>query len=200
MKLMADDDRLARMLARLLMRVALMMCALLTMSVAQAAGADEPFDHLRTGFRLTGAHRHADCESCHVGGVMQGTPRDCRACHVSGSRLSQGNPVVGLNHVPITERCDSCHTTRTFVGARFRHLGVIPGSCSSCHNGIQAEGKPATHPPTQDSCDSCHRSGASWAAARMDHMAASTRPPSAHLVTTARVRAARTPVTSRTAG
>ncbi|MEZ5650755.1 MAG: cytochrome c3 family protein [Burkholderiaceae bacterium] len=77
--------------------------------------------------------------------------------------------MIGTGHIPTLERCESCHTTRAFVGARFRHLGVLPGNCISCHNGLTAEGKPAAHPPTQDSCDNCHRSGASWAAARVDH-------------------------------
>ncbi|MCA9540587.1 MAG: hypothetical protein KC620_16930, partial [Myxococcales bacterium] len=30
---------------------------------------------------LTGAHRAADCDRCHVGGRFAGTPKDCFACH-----------------------------------------------------------------------------------------------------------------------
>ena len=41
---------------------------------AQFIGRD--FDHLRTGFALSGAHTNARCESCHLGGVFKGTPRD----------------------------------------------------------------------------------------------------------------------------
>ncbi|MEW6707847.1 MAG: hypothetical protein AB1430_23630 [Pseudomonadota bacterium] len=142
----------------------------LLLAGAAAAQADpRSIDHTRTGFALTGAHTAARCESCHAGGVFKGTPRDCASCHVSGARLARGNVLKPQNHVPTQEACDSCHNTRSFSGARFSHANVQPGSCSSCHNGVMASGKPGGHPATTASCDSCHRSTAGWGGARMDH-------------------------------
>ena len=42
------------------------------------------------------------------------------------------------------------------------HSQVI-GTCASCHNGIIASGKSATHIPTSNTCDACHQPGpVSW--------------------------------------
>ena len=52
-----------------------------------AAPAQLGFDHLTTGFELTGSHRDVACESCHTGAVFKGTPRSCVACHATGTRV-----------------------------------------------------------------------------------------------------------------
>jgi hypothetical protein len=44
-----------------------------------AQSAVRNFDHLKTGFALTGFHTNVRCESCHIKGVFKGTPRDCAA-------------------------------------------------------------------------------------------------------------------------
>jgi hypothetical protein len=142
-------------------------------ALAQQPPAD--FDHLRTGFPLTERHAQARCESCHHNGIFQGTPRDCASCHRAGMRLARGNVVLPARHVPLSssqQGCDSCHSTRTFAGARFSHSGVAPGSCTSCHNGMFATGKPAAHIPTSGPCESCHRSTSTWLAVSGGHSAA----------------------------
>src|SRR5512134_4039098 len=85
-----------------------------------------PFDHLKTGYALTGAHVQLRCESCHLDGLFKGTPRDCASCHVSGNRFARGNVVRPQQHVPTQAACDTCHNTKTYVGARFSHSGVAP--------------------------------------------------------------------------
>ena len=40
-----------------------------------AQGAGRQFDHVTTGYELTGSHRVQSCESCHVDAVFNGTPR-----------------------------------------------------------------------------------------------------------------------------
>jgi hypothetical protein len=50
----------------------------------------------------------------------------------------------------------------------FRHQGVAPGTCASCHNGAMADGKPARHVVTSSPCDSCHRTSA-WLPAAFNH-------------------------------
>ncbi len=137
--------------------------------VAHAQAPTPAFDHLSTGFALQDAHARARCESCHQGGVLKGTPRDCVACHSTGRRLSTGNTVMPANHLPTRQACDSCHNTASFAGARFRHIGVTPGTCTTCHNGAIAPGKTASHVPTTASCDSCHRSSAWLPAKAFDH-------------------------------
>jgi len=137
---------------------------------ARAPAAD--FDHLRTGFALTDRHAQARCESCHHNGQFQGTPRDCASCHRAGMRLARGNVVMPARHVPTQQACDACHNTRSFVGARFSHAGIAPGSCTSCHNGAFAPGKPAAHLPTVASCETCHRSTSTWLAVSGGHSAA----------------------------
>ncbi|MEZ5598453.1 MAG: hypothetical protein R3E84_19115 [Pseudomonadales bacterium] len=44
----------------------------------------------------------------------------------------------------------------------------MPGSCSECHNNVNATGKPALHLPTAAACDDCH-STVAWLPARFDH-------------------------------
>jgi hypothetical protein len=145
----------------------LMLLWLMGTAGAQAPGRD--FDHLRTGFALTGNHANARCESCHVGGVFKGTPRDCAACHTAGGRLARGNLVRPADHIPTAQACETCHNTRVFAGARVNHAGVARGSCATCHNGTQAPGKSANHLHTTASCDTCHATTAWRPATGFDH-------------------------------
>jgi hypothetical protein len=48
------------------------------------------------------------------------------------------------------------------------HTGVAPGTCSTCHNGTTARGKPSGHVQTTAACDSCHRTTA-WLPATFSH-------------------------------
>lgn len=142
------------------------------MPSAQAQTSNPKFDHLKTGFPLTGAHASQRCESCHVNGTFKGTPRDCKTCHTGGSRFSRANTVSPANHIPFpaTQGCESCHGTQGFSGAKFSHSGVQPGTCQTCHDGVRATGKSATHIVTRAACDTCHKT-TSWTGARPDHSA-----------------------------
>jgi hypothetical protein len=145
-------------------------CLALGAGLALAQGAaPQNFDHLKTGFALTGAHVQARCESCHLNGIFKGTPRDCASCHVSGMRFARGNVVRPQNHLSTTQTCDTCHNTKSYIGAQFNHQGVVAGSCQSCHNGTASTGKPANHVLTNASCDTCHRTTAWVPAAKLDH-------------------------------
>ncbi|MDD2918182.1 cytochrome c3 family protein, partial [Rhodoferax sp.] len=135
----------------------------------QAQGTARDFDHLKTGFALSGVHSTARCESCHVDGVFKGAPKDCFSCHTSGMRFAKNNVVKPQIHVPTQLVCETCHSTKTFIGAKFNHSGVVTGTCSSCHNGGMAPGKVAGHVLTQASCDSCHKTSAWLPASNVDH-------------------------------
>src|SRR5512147_1624492 len=129
-------------------RIILGLLALVALQAAVAA--ETPFDHLTTGYELTGAHRDVPCESCHVRGVFKGTPRACEACHSSGTSVA-ATPKPA-SHIASTDRCESCHTTTAYTPAsRFDHADVL-GSCSSCHNNSSATGKPAGHIATTQDC------------------------------------------------
>jgi len=124
------------------------------------------FDHFTTGFRLDGAHQTAECESCHVGAVFQGTPGDCASCHTIGGRIqATARPA---DHVLTTDFCEDCHSTAAWFPLTEMNHDSIFGSCTTCHNNVQTVGKPPDHPPTQQQCDSCHRT-TGWFPVLFDH-------------------------------
>ena len=174
MMLMQISAHLARELAHrlrgvLLLGACLMLVLACGQALAQSPATARDFDHVKTGFPLSGAHTVARCESCHINAVFKGTPKDCASCHTSGFRMARGNTIKPADHIQTQLTCDSCHNTRVFTGAKFNHTGVVPGTCASCHNGSSAPGKPSTHIVTQSSCDSCHTTTA-WTPARgFDH-------------------------------
>src|SRR6059058_4029299 len=134
---------------------------------AFAAPAHANFDHLTTGFELTGQHRDLPCESCHVNAMFQGTPKDCGACHGIGS-LVRGTSKPA-NHILSSDQCGACHTPIAWNPAvNFDHTQAR-GSCSTCHNGTMAQGKGPTHIVTDLECDACHTT-LSWAGAMFTHV------------------------------
>ncbi len=123
-------------------------------------------NHLTTGFPLVGAHQNIRCESCHVRGIFKNTPKTCEGCHTPSARIA--TVTIDSSHVPTIQPCSVCHNQLSFAGATFNHAGVAPGTCSSCHNGTNARGKPSGHVVTSSSCDTCHRTS-TWAGAGFDH-------------------------------
>ena len=146
------------------------MCA--TAADASKAQVDR-FNHMTTGFPLTGIHLLTECSSCHVEGIFKGTPRDCAGCHTKGRRII-ATP-MSAKHIATTEECNVCHTNAvTFVGTRYNHGRAIPGQCTTCHNGLVAPGRPASHNAgvkLTNSCDSCHRTFV-WLPASFNHIGA----------------------------
>jgi hypothetical protein len=99
------------------------------------------FDHVSTGFALTGAHQTTSCTACHAGGTYAGTPTDCYACHRTDYEGTT-NP----NHAAagFSIQCVACHSTTTWQGATFDHdnqfFRIYSGkhrgkwtSCTECH-------------------------------------------------------------------
>src|SRR5438874_2554964 len=113
--------------------LAALLLALAFAPSAFAATAHANFDHLTTGFELTGQHRDLDC--------------------------------------------DACHTTLSWAGAMFTHVGVTSG-CATCHDGVHADGLAANHFPVGTGgaavpCEACHSTTefTTWAVASMNHSA-----------------------------
>ncbi len=124
-------------------------------------------EHLATGFPLRGAHEVARCETCHARGIFKGTPKDCNSCHGPGARLSTYK--MAPTHAPVVQPCSVCHNQVSFDRIKFDHTNAMPGTCATCHNGLQAAGKPTGHLATVAPCDTCHRSTNIWAGATFDH-------------------------------
>lgn len=112
--------------------------------------------HERTRFPLSGAHRVADCASCHAAvepPSYAGTPRDCVACHEQDARRGGIHP----DHVKagFPDRCDECHGTYAWGLARVTHSwwplrgGHTGVECFRCHAGEVYAG-------TSDRCEDCH--------------------------------------------
>jgi len=121
------------------------------------------FDHDKsTKYKLTGGHRDAKCEACHVGGVAGKTmtvtslrpSSDCVACH---KKLDDAKGHKGR----YGDKCDVCHTTKAWKPAIFNHtqdtkyplLGRhADAKCDSCH--LPSLGN--IHTKLSTACFSCH--------------------------------------------
>ena len=112
----------------------------------------EPATYAHTAWPLTGAHRTTSCNSCHGGGVYNGTPTNCVACHQTDYKTAPGH--VSGN---FPTNCQACHTTTTWQGASFTHTGITNG-CSNCHlpdyQGTTNPNHAAAGLSTQ--CQQCH--------------------------------------------
>jgi hypothetical protein len=141
-------------------------------ALAAPAKRNVSFDHIKTGFPLTGAHVTLPCETCHIQGVFKGTPKKCAACHTPGSRF-QTSTFKTSKHIVTAQACDQCHTsTASWNVALFSHAGVTPHQCRQCHNNSIVKGKAANHPPTDAPCDACHRT-TTWMSASFTHVSVS---------------------------
>jgi len=100
------------------------------------------------------------CESCHDGVVARGkgpthvvTQDACDLCHVSTSWLD----VTGCtNGNPCPQPDPNAGNNPGQAGNAPDH-SVLVGACVSCHNGVDASGKSATHIASSDVCDACHQ-------------------------------------------
>jgi len=149
------------------------------------------FDHDRSAFPLTGAHRAVTCDGCHADGVYAGKSTACFSCHRTDYETT-----ADPNHVqagfPIA--CENCHTTTTWIGAQFDHDqtnfpltgahravlcqdchsdGVYAGkntACVSCHITDYEQTTDPNHRASgfSTACESCHDT-TNWNDATFDH-------------------------------
>jgi hypothetical protein len=170
------------------------------------AWSGAPFDHDRTQFPLTGAHKASTCADCHRDGVYRGKPTTCVSCHQSAY-----DRTTKPAHKPagFSTTCQTCHTTTAWLGAVFDHNATrfpLAGAhravdCSSCHADGVYSGKPTTcvschqtafnatkNPPHAaaafpTSCETCH-SQTAWVPSSFNHAATQFPLTGAHLTTT----------------
>jgi len=105
------------------------------------------FDHSKTAFPLTGAHRTVACADCHKNGYA-GTPRDCYSCH-KADYDSTNDPNHAAAGFPTA--CQNCHSTTSWDGASFDHDALYFPIYSGRHKG------------TWSSCATCHTAANNYA-------------------------------------
>jgi predicted CXXCH cytochrome family protein len=113
------------------------------------------FDHGKTNFPLTGAHRTVECSSCHTNGRYAGLPIDCYSCHQADFAK-----VATPNHATnqFSHDCTTCHTNVVWKPSTFDHAkttfpltgGHVAVQCASCHTNGRYAGLPTD-------CYSCHQ-------------------------------------------
>ncbi len=111
-----------------------------------SAWSGATIDHTQTGFDLTGRHRLAACETCHVDRQWTGIGTACQDCH------TRDDPHRGQ----FLDDCDACHQTSGWEDLTFDHRQTGFGlddahaiSCDACHGGGRYAGTPTT-------CQGCH--------------------------------------------
>ncbi|MDP1677030.1 MAG: hypothetical protein Q8L88_09195 [Bacteroidota bacterium] len=112
------------------------------------------FDHSKTNFQLAGAHKTAECSSCHTNGVFKGIPSDCFSCHQTNfaNTTSPNHATAQFSH-----DCLSCHSTNKWIPSTFNHANTVfplfgahaAVLCSDCHKNGQFKG-------TSTVCYDCH--------------------------------------------
>ena len=80
----------------------------------------------------------------------------CSNCH--NNVIATGK---GPAHVVTPLECDNCHNTVAWIpanaGGTAPDHSTFSGNCVTCHNGVDASGKNATHINSSDVCDACHQ-------------------------------------------
>jgi len=125
----------------------------------------KPTNHVPTTAQCDTCHRNytafAPATMSHSGTTGPVAAGNCVSCH-SGAYAAINARAKPATHIPTVQSCDVCHTTTAWRPTSFSHVGVVPGQCATCHNGIAASGKPVRHIPTTQSCEVCHRTGLAW--------------------------------------
>jgi hypothetical protein len=131
--------------------------------------SDWTFDHDRSAFRLTGAHRSVPCLACHTAEAFGGTPSACSACHAEPAYHA------GL----FSPTCGSCHNTSAWRPTSYNaphgfpmnhggaggncgrcHPGTLVGyTCYGCHNQGEIANKHSERFASFSDCVSCHPTG-----------------------------------------
>ena len=132
-----------------------------------------------------------DCNACHTttGKFMETNPvnhqdpiiqaQACISCHADGRTTE---PVGrGPSHPTTSTVCQNCHAAGGSFAAAFDHTtldgggvnSALANSCATCHDGVNATGKPQHHVPTSRDCSACHvghpPTATSFAGGTFDH-------------------------------
>ena len=107
--------------------------------------------HKKTAFPLEGKHLTTPCASCHLKGVLKGTPTNCYDCHWIRKQDDRFKTKLGTD-------CATCHRPIGWTAVTWTHATTgftleTPHktiACESCHKGLVFKG-------TARDCYTCHR-------------------------------------------
>lgn len=126
------------------------------------------FDHAKTKFPLTGAHKDVVCTSCHAGEHYKGLGVTCISCH-SAQDKHAGR---------YGQKCETCHAPKKWADISFDHTKAtkfpLRGkhasvACDACHTGdlykvklpttcFGCHGKSDPHKgQLGNKCETCHK-------------------------------------------
>ncbi len=139
--------------------------------------------------RPSGHHVGQDCSSCHNPNNWDGDAAKKKAVAQTAARSTivtvVSAPAASASAVSTIQSAAVRSGTGRAAGARARepthslsHAGVT-GNCASCHNGVLATGKGATHIASNSACQNCHTTIA-WLPARFDHQGVTASCASCH--------------------
>ena len=153
---------------RRLLCIALIAALFAPIDMSAQSVSRSSFDHFTTGFELDGAHRFADCESCHTDGMFVGAPTECAGCHTNSGRVRAATKPA--KHALSSQNCAACHRNSSWVPiVRMDHVEAF-GQCADCHNGRKFAGKPVDHIPATNFCEDCHNTSTWSMVTRVDHL------------------------------
>lgn len=114
------------------------------------------FNHKKnTKYKLTGAHKTALCQSCHIKQRYKKTPKRCISCHQIDDVHQKRNG----------NKCQKCHTTKKWGKISFNHNRDTSfklrgkhkkATCKSCHAKSPYSKKKSNKKRKARKCYSCH--------------------------------------------
>jgi hypothetical protein len=108
------------------------------------------FDHNKTKFKLRGAHKDAQCGSCHPNERYKDTPMACNQCHA----------LKDVHRGTLGDRCEKCHGTERWDRTMFRHDRDTKFPLRESHSRVACLACHQKNPykiPTPKDCYSCHK-------------------------------------------
>jgi hypothetical protein len=140
---------------------------------AAGQGLSKPATHIPTTAACDICHTNFTAFNpavmSHANTVGPVAAANCSTCH-SGAYTYANAQAKSATHVVTSAQCDTCHnSTVAWTGASFAHAASAVGTCSTCHNGTTALGKPSLHIPTTAQCDTCHTNYTAFKPASMNH-------------------------------
>jgi hypothetical protein len=132
--------------------------------------------------RPNGHHVGQDCNGCHSPNNWNGNAAKRKAATAPATTRNSIGLVVNTGMAARSAGLAPRGLTQGLghgpVVASMSHVGVT-ANCVSCHNGVLAPGKGATHIATNNTCENCHTTFA-WMPARFDHQGVTATCQSCH--------------------
>ena len=108
--------------------------------------------HKTAAFTLEGKHLTVPCASCHVKGVLKGTPTGCFDCHWIRKPDDRFKTKLGSD-------CQTCHRPIAWTAVTWTHAAATGFTLETPHKTLDCESchKRQVFPGTPQDCYSCHR-------------------------------------------